>query len=269
MAKYLEVALTAAREASQIILEALSKPRTYSHKGLTDLVTVTDKQSEDCIINHIRKNFPDHSILAEESGTQLNESKNMWIIDPLDGTTNFVHGYPSFAVSIALFCDGKPTLGVVVELPAQNIYYAVKNKGAFKNNHPISVSVGDDIAKSLLVTGFGYEHGEKWQKNMELFQYFTDITQGVRRLGSASVDLCHVACGQVDGFWEFELHPWDTAAGILLVEEAGGKVTGMDGKPFSIYQDHILASNKKLHERLLSEIKGRLGEINKVVILKS
>ncbi|NQV37444.1 MAG: inositol monophosphatase, partial [Candidatus Marinimicrobia bacterium] len=231
--KYLDIALTAAQDASLIILNALDKPRAYSHKGVTDLVTITDQQSEDCIIGMIHKYFPDHAILAEESGQHKSDSQYLWIIDPLDGTTNFIHGYPSFSVSIALFINEKPYLGVVIEMPSNNMYYAVKNEGAFKNNSPISVSKIDDITKSLLVTGFGYEHGEKWHKNMELFKYYTDITQGVRRLGAASVDLCHLACGQVDGFWEFDLHPWDTAAGILIVEEAGGNVTGMNGENYS------------------------------------
>ncbi len=251
--KALDTAFKAAKEASQIIVSALDKPRAYSHKGISDLVTQTDKLSESRIIELIQNTFPDHGILAEESGSNkaASQSRYQWIIDPLDGTTNFVHGYPSFGVSIALFMDNSPLLGVIIELPGNNVYHAVKGEGAYRNNSPISVSKNQELSHSLVVTGFGYEHGEKWHRNMELFKQLTHRTQGVRRLGAASVDLCHVSCGIVDGFWEYDLHPWDTAAGILLVEEAGGKISGIDGKPYSIYQDHILATNSAIHDSLM------------------
>ncbi len=252
--EYLRVAVDAAQNASSIIMNALDKPRAYSHKGMMDLVTETDKASEQTIIEQIRRQFPDHSILAEESGQDTIQSDYQWIIDPLDGTTNFVHGYPCFAVSIALHNQGIPLIGVVSELPAGHLYIAMRGKGASLNDTSIKVSSIEKLSKSLLVTGFGYEHGEKWQRNMDLFKHFTDITQGVRRLGAASVDLCHVACGRVDGFWEYDLHPWDTAAGILIIQEAGGMVTGMDGNPFSIYQDHVLCTNGYLHQEMLREL---------------
>ena len=149
--------------------------------------------------------------------------------------------------------DKEPIVACVIELPAINIYTAIKGKGAFCNNKVISVSNINDLEKSLYVTGFGYKHGQNWRKNMKLFKYFTDITQGVRRLGAASIDLCHVACGKVDGFWEYDLHPWDTAAGILIVEEAGGIVSKINGDMFSIYSNQILATNGRLHSDFIEK----------------
>ncbi len=253
------VATHAARTSAAIILSALELPRSVEHKGRTDLVTQTDKQSEKNIIAIIQASFPDHDILAEESGVTTYNSKYLWVIDPLDGTTNFVHGYPSFGVSIAVFYQDEPIVAVIAELPSNRLFSAIKGKGAFCDNQPISVSNNNDLEKSLLVTGFGYEHSEHWQSNMSLFKTFTDITQGVRRLGAASIDLCHVALGVVDGFWEYDLHPWDTAAGILIVEEAGGKITQMNGNSYSIYDDSIVASNGKLHNSLVRTISNHLS----------
>ena len=247
----LEVALQATNKAVDVIIDALVNPRMADYKGRTNLVTETDRLSEELILNHIRSTFPTHSILAEESGSHKNKSEYLWIIDPLDGTTNFVHGYPSFGVSIACLINGKPTIGVISELPAKHLYFAINGKGAFKNNIPIHVSETKNLDQSLLVTGFGYNHGELWQANMSLFKQFTDLTQGVRRLGAAAVELCHVACGMVDGFWEFDLKPWDTAAGVLLVEEAGGTISRMDGDNYSIYDKQVIASNGQIHKEML------------------
>ena len=199
--------------------------------------------------------FPDHGFLAEESGSSLPEAEYRWIIDPLDGTTNFVHDYPSFGVSIGILKNEEPIVACVVELPVRNIYTAIKGQGAFCNNVAISVSDVDDLEKSLYVTGFGYEHGERWERNMILFKRFTVIGQGVRRLGAAAVDLCHIASGKVDGFWEFDLHPWDTAAGILIVKEAGGMVTNMDGSTYSIFNNEILATNGLIHQKMVDQLK--------------
>ena len=174
------------------------------------------------------------------------------MIDPLDGTTNFVHGYPSFAVSIACLINSVPEVAVVLELPANHLFTAIRGGGAFVDGVPICVSKNTEMNRSLLVTGFGYEHGEKWEANMSLFKLFTDKTQGVRRLGAAAIDLCHVACGIVDGFWEFDLHPWDTAAGILIVSESGGKVSQMDGNQYNIHKNHILATNGEIHKEMLA-----------------
>lgn len=258
----LSCAVDAANAAGNHILEALNQPRMVAHKGRTDLVTETDTLSERTIIQHIRDAFPSHSILAEESGQHDSKSDFLWVIDPLDGTTNFVHGYPSFGVSIACLQNNDPIVGAVLELPSNHLYSAMKGKGAFRNDEPIHVSNTVDLSQSLLVTGFGYEHGEPWHANMDLFKAFTDFTQGVRRLGAASIDLCHVAGGLVDGFWEFDLHPWDTAAGILMVEEAGGVVTKMDGNDFSIHDKQILASNGLIHEAMLHFTAPTISSLN-------
>ena len=256
--KLLVVALEAAKSAVTIITAAADLPKQVSYKGRTDLVTETDKKSEIAITHLIRDAFPEHQILAEESGQDSRESDYLWLIDPLDGTTNFVHGYPSYGVSIAVHYKSQPLCGVIVELPANNLYHAVAGSGAFCNGIPIRVSGVSKIEQSLLVTGFGYEHGELWQQNMKLFKHFTDISQGVRRLGAAAVDLAHVACGRVDGYWEFDIKPWDSGAGILLVKEAGGKISRMNGNDYSIFDNQILASNNILHATLSSHILSEL-----------
>ena len=245
-----DVAVRAGKSAGELILFALDKPRIPDYKGKTDLVTKTDKESEELICSIIHAEFPKHGILTEESGPSFPNADYQWIIDPLDGTTNFVHGYPSFAVSIGVFYKSKPLVGIVLELPAKRLFTALKRQGATCDGSLINVSNVSSLIDSLLVTGFGYEHNDKWKTNMKLFQILTDKTQGVRRLGAASVDLCHVAMGIVDGFWEFDLHPWDTAAGYLILTEAGGTLTRIDGKPFSIHDDNILATNGPLHPSL-------------------
>ena len=251
---YLVVAVEAAIAASHIIMEALEKPRVANHKGKTDLVTETDLHSEKIIKSIIRASYPDHDLLAEESEKESSESDFLWIIDPLDGTTNFVHGYPSFAVSIGLLFQNKPLIAVVLEMPNTKLYTAIKNEGVWCEGQPFTCSQTDSIEKSLLLTGFGYEHGELWERNMALFKDFTDKSHGVRRLGAAAVDLCHVASGKVDGYWEFDLKPWDSAAGILIAQEAGCVVSQMDGSDYSIYDNNILVANPKIHREMILEI---------------
>ena len=251
---YLVVAVEAAIAASHIIMEALEKPRVANHKGKTDLVTETDLHSEKIIKSIIRASYPDHDLLAEESEKESFQSDFLWIIDPLDGTTNFVHGYPSFAVSIGLFFQNKPLIAVVLEMPNTKLYTAIKNEGVWCEGQPFTCSQTDSIEKSLLLTGFGYEHGELWERNMDLFKDFTDKSHGVRRLGAAAVDLCHVASGKVDGYWEFDLKPWDSAAGILIAQEAGCVVSQMDGSDYSIYDNNILVTNPNIHGEMILEI---------------
>jgi len=251
----LSVAKSAARDASELILHANEIDRETSNKStITDLVTQTDKNAEQVIKDDILAKFPDHSILAEESGETSSNSDFLWVIDPLDGTTNFVHGLSPYCVSIALFKNNKPLLSVISELPSENLFWAVKGNGAFCNGEKISVSSRKLIRDSLLITGFSYEHDSKWETNMKLFKNFTKISHGVRRIGSAAADLCYVASGKADAFWEIGLYPWDSAAGILLVEEAGGKVTRMDGKPYNIYDKQILATNNLIHNEMLDKI---------------
>ena len=251
----LSVAKAAARDAADLILHANEIDRKTSNKStITDLVTKTDKNAEQVIKDDILAKFPDHSILAEESGETKSSSEYLWVIDPLDGTTNFVHGLSPYCVSIALLKNNTPLLAVISELPAENLYWAVKGNGAFCNGEKISVSSRKSINDSLLITGFSYKHDSKWETNMKLFKDFTKISHGVRRIGSAAADLCYVASGKADAFWEIGLYPWDSAAGILLVDEAGGKVTRMDGKPYNIFDEQILATNNLIHDEMLENI---------------
>ena len=255
----LDVAVEAALAASNIIMEASGRSKIANHKGVTDLVTETDLHSEKIIKDIIRSFYKDHTILAEETGKDFYNSDYLWIIDPLDGTTNFVHGYPSYAVSIGLFYKNVPHVGVVLEMPNLKLYTAIKDQGVWCEGEKIKASNTKNIDKSLLVTGFGYNHDDNWDTNMKLFRHFTDITQGVRRSGSAAIDLCHVASGKVDGFWEFDLKPWDTAAGIIIAKEAGCKITTMHGESYSIYDNNILVADKKIHNQMQKEIASYLN----------
>ena len=252
--KFLDTALFAAESASKLIQKS-SNRSVKTYKSKTDLVTETDIASEEVISNIIKSKYPDHSILAEESGlNQIDHAEYIWVIDPLDGTTNFVHNYPSYAVSIALVHKNKPIVGVVVEMPAMNTYWASDDGAAYCNNKLIKVSNTDSLIQSLLVTGFGYIHDSKWNINMNLFKAFTDVTQGVRRLGAAAIDICHAASGTVDGFWEFNLNPWDVAAGVLIAERSGAQISKMNGQKYSIYDDEILISNGIIHQDMISII---------------
>lgn len=253
--KLLDVAIDAAVAASNLIMEALDNPKIIDHKGRTDLVTETDKKSEKLIKNIIKSSFPNHSILAEESGKDITNSNYMWVIDPLDGTTNFIHKYPSFAVSIALLFKNDPLIAVVLEMPNIKLYSAVSSEGAFCEGNRISCSSTTELLDSLLTTGFGYKHGILWQKNMKLFKHLTDLTQGVRRLGAAAIDICHVADGKIDGFWEYDLYPWDTAAGILIAKESGCVVSNICGEKYNLNIDkNIIVSNPYIYKKLLNEL---------------
>ncbi|GMH02677.1 hypothetical protein Nepgr_004516 [Nepenthes gracilis] len=257
----LEVVEKAARTGAEVVMDAVNKPRNIAFKGLTDLVTDTDKMSEAAVLQVVRENFKDHLILGEEGGL-IGESSSdyLWCIDPLDGTTNFAHCYPSFAVSVGVLFQGKPTAAAVVEFVGgpmcwnTRTFKATAGGGAFCNSQKIQVSQTDQVEKSLLVTGFGYEHDDAWATNMDLFKKFTDVSRGVRRLGAAAVDMCHVALGIVEGYWEYRLKPWDMAAGVLIVEEAGGAVTRMDGERFCVFDRSVLVSNGVLHPKLLERI---------------
>ncbi|KAK1279177.1 hypothetical protein QJS04_geneDACA017531 [Acorus gramineus] len=250
-AQLLEVVEAAAKSGAEVVMEAVNKPRNISYKGTTDLVTDTDKSSESAILETVRKDFTDHLVLGEEGGLIGNTvSDYLWCIDPLDGTTNFAHGYPSFAVSVGVLFRGKPAAASVV---VNSNVDATVGGGAFCNGQKIHVSQTNQVEKSLLVTGFGYEHDEPWVTNMNLFKEFTDISRGVRRLGAAAVDMSHVALGIVESYWEYRLKPWDMAAGVLIVEEAGGTVTRMDGGPFCVFDRSVLVSNGLLHSKRKEE----------------
>lgn len=257
----IRVVEAAAKTGAEIVMDAVNKPRNITYKGLTDLVTETDKMSEAAILEVVRKNFEDHLILGEEGGLIGDSSSDyLWCIDPLDGTTNFAHGYPSFAVSVGVLFRGKPVAAAVVEFVGgpmcwnTRTFSAVSGGGAFCNGQKIHVSQTDKVERSLLVTGFGYEHDDAWATNIDLFKEFTDISRGVRRLGAAAVDMCHVALGIVEAYWEYRLKPWDMAAGVLIVEEAGGIVSCMDGGKFCLFDRSVLVSNGVLHNKLLEKI---------------
>ncbi|KAL0695866.1 hypothetical protein Bca4012_063046 [Brassica carinata] len=260
-AHLLQVVEAAAKTGAEVVMEAVNKPRNITYKGLSDLVTDTDKASEAAILEVVKKNFSDHLILGEEGGIIGDSSSDyLWCIDPLDGTTNFAHGYPSFAVSVGVLYRGNPAAASVVEFVGgpmcwnTRTFSATAGGGALCNGQKIHVSNTDAVERALLITGFGYEHDDAWSTNMELFKEFTDVSRGVRRLGAAAVDMCHVALGIAESYWEYRLKPWDMAAGVLIVEEAGGAVTRMDGGKFTVFDRSVLVSNGVLHSKLLDRI---------------
>jgi len=249
MNSFLEVAIETAREAGAILLTEFDRPVNISYKGEVDIVTQADRKSEQAIVTRLRTHFPKHSIVAEEGGGNESVSPFRWHVDPLDGTTNFAHKYPCFAVSIGLEEDGEPIVGVVYQPVSGELFTASKGEGAFLNQKKIQVSPIEKLATSLLVTGFP---SQKRTQNPNIHYYwdFTLRSHGVRRDGSAAMDLASVACGRFDGFWEFGLHSWDAAAGILLVREAGGTVTQFDGRPYRLGDRELLASNGRVHTEM-------------------
>jgi myo-inositol-1(or 4)-monophosphatase len=247
-------ALTAAQRAGQYILQHTESSPDYTLKSRANMVTQIDQTSEKIIVDTILKDFPDHQILAEEGLNQAGESEFKWIIDPLDGTTNFVHGFPFYAVSIGLEFEGQIILGVVNFPTFQELFYARAGQGAFLNQRQIRVSHIDKLEQALLATGFPYDLSGKFNLNFDLFKLFYQKTQGIRRPGAAAIDLCYVACGRLDGFWEYELNPWDVAAGSIIVQEAGGKLRNIDGSPFSIYDRQILATNGLIEAEMLQHL---------------
>jgi len=243
------------KEAGKIIREGFGKNIQIDFKtGENNLVTEIDKKAENCIINFIEKEFPNHSILAEESGQSNRNSEYMWVIDPLDGTTNFAHRLPIFSVSIGLRKNRETIYGVIYDVMQDKIFAAEKNSGAFCNDEKISVNNNQRIEESLLVTGFPYDMEEKLDRSLEVFKLFLKKSRAVRRLGSAAIDLCYVASGVFDAFWEEKLNPWDVCAGMLIVEEAGGKICDFNGEKIDIYSKEILASNGKIDQKMLKII---------------
>jgi myo-inositol-1(or 4)-monophosphatase len=262
--KQLEAAKKAAVLAGKMIKNRLGKLCTVHYKGAINIVTDVDKRSEAMIIDRLKKAYPGYGILAEERPEEKN-GEYKWIIDPLDGTTNFAHGFPFFAVSIALEYRGKTILGVVYDPVHEELFWASKGKPAYLNKKVIKVSGLRKIEKSFLATGFAYSFKTKEQNNIDNFSNFLMSSLAVRRAGAATIDLCYVACGRFDGFWELDLCPWDTAAAELIVRQAGGKVTDIHGNQFSNYGSSIVASNKKLHNQMLTILK-RKGKIQKVKV---
>jgi len=225
-------------------------------EGVNNLVTEADHASEKAIIEVIRKNFPGHFILSEESGEIIQDSEYKWIIDPIDGTINFANGLPLCCVSIGVEKDGKMIMGAVYNPIMNEFFFAEKDKGAFLNDTQIFVSEQSEVEKSCLVTGFPYTYLDSPNGPLQCFERFIRKGIAVRRLGSAAIDLCWVAAGRFDGFYEHKLNAWDSAAGFLMVEEAGGKVTDFKGDYYSPYQPHILATNRVIHEELKAWVNG-------------
>jgi myo-inositol-1(or 4)-monophosphatase len=251
----LNFAIQTARDAGQILADRFGRAIQITNKGDIDLVTESDLAAERLIIERIRSYYPRHAILAEESGDVQaigdQQSEHKWIIDPLDGTTNYAHGYPCFCVSIALEHNGRIEIGVIYDPARDEVFAAERGEGATLNGRSIRVSDVDDLNRAMLCTGFPYDVRDRG----DFARHFTDFimrAQAVRRDGSAALDLAYVACGRFDGFWEEGLNPWDVAAGVLLVEEAGGRVSRYDGSPFDIYTPPIVTSNGLVHEAMLS-----------------
>lgn len=250
---FLDIATEAALAAGVVLQDYLGKLEdAIIEKGRPgDLVTAADKASEKVILEVLHRHVPQHSILAEESGKIGNQDNEyLWAIDPLDGTTNYAHQYPSFAVSIGLLINGVSQVGVIYDPFHHELFRAAAGLGATRNRRPIKVSETSELSKSLLVTGFAYDRRETSDNNYAEFCHLTHLTQGVRRSGSASLDLAYVACGRVDAYWERGIAPWDVAAGVILLQEAGGKVSAYDRTPFKIDSGRILASNGNIHDVL-------------------
>jgi myo-inositol-1(or 4)-monophosphatase len=253
---FLDIATEAAMTAGTLLQDYWGKLEAVEEKGRPgDLVTAADKAAEAAILKVLRRHVPEHSILAEESG-QLgdNSSEYLWAIDPLDGTTNYAHQYPIAAVSIGLLITGIPQVGVIYNPFRDELFRGARGLGATRNRRPIQVSQTVNLSNSLLVTGFAYDRRETSDNNYAEFCHLTHLTQGVRRSGAASIDLADVACGRLDGYWERGLSPWDMAAGVVLVEEAGGKVSAYDGSSLMIHSGRVLATNGHVHEQLSTEL---------------
>lgn len=249
---------TWARQAGKILRDGQKTKFKIEHKGRVDLVTEMDKLSEDYVLGEIRSNYPGHHIISEESGhiSGHDGSTSHWYVDPLDGTVNYAHGVPLWVVSIGYAENGKMKLGVIYDPTRDEMFSAQAGKGAWLNNRRIQVSGQTDLLQGLMVTGFPYDIIGEYSNNLDNFNRLSLVSQGVRRFGSAAMDLCYIACGRLDGYWEVRLKPWDLAAGWLIVTEAGGTVSDLDGNPDIMHAPYsILAATPALHAEMLKELK--------------
>jgi len=253
---FLQTAVDAAKQGAYMLRQhwgKLEDVREKSHVG--DLVTEADGASEEAVLERLQTAFPDHAVLCEESGLhQVENAEYLWAVDPLDGTTNYTHQLPLAAVSIALLHKGEPIVGVVYNPFMEELFSAVKGEGAILNGEKIRVSATSELSKSLLATGFAYDRQESADNNYREFCYLTGLTQGVRRLGSAALDLAFVAAGRYDGFWERGLNLWDIAAGALLVQEAGGRISSYENSSVDLNSGRILASNGPIHDAMSDKL---------------
>lgn len=248
----IEEVIKIAKEAGAVVKEGFGTNFNIEYKtNESNLVTAIDKASEKLITEFIKKSYPSHGILAEEGGEIKNTSEYVWVVDPLDGTTNFAHGLPIFSVSIGVQKNGKTIAGVVYDVMNDIVYSTEFGGGSFANSKKLSVNQNDKLTHAVLVTGFPYNIAENPENALEKFSALTKASRAVRRLGSAAIDLCYVARGVFDGFWEVQLHPWDMCAGKLIVEEAGGLVTDFNGKDIDIFSKKILATNGKIHNVMI------------------
>lgn len=257
MTEFLDLAVSVAKEAGHIQKTRLGGELQVQYKGEINLVTIVDKECETLIASQIQGAFPDHDFLAEEGSGRRTHSDYKWIVDPLDGTTNYAHGYPLYCVSIALEHKGEIVLGVVYDPNRDELFTAEKGQGSFLNGQKLQVSSVPKLEQSLLATGFAYNVRKTSDNNLDHFKNMLMNAQAVRRDGVAAIDLCYVAAGRFDGFWELNLFPWDVAAGGLILIEAGGKLTRFDGKPFSIYDKEILSSNGVIHDEMVKVLQKR------------
>lgn len=254
---YLDIAIQAAKKAGSIHKKYFKGGLKLKTKSASfDLLTCADIESEEAVVSLIKRHFPKHNFLAEENTYARTDSEYTWVIDPLDGTNNFACGLPIFCASVALVHKDKVVAGAIYDVTRNELFYAQKGKGAFLNGKPIRVNRAATLKKSLLITGFYYSRGKEVVETLDAIkQFLFKHILGIRRLGSAALDLCYVACGRAAGYWEFELSPWDFAAGKLIVEEAGGRVTGRYGEKPPFNQKHfIVVSNGKIHRQMLSVI---------------
>ena len=260
MDDFLSAAQNAAHQAGALLKDNWLKAKTIEVKtDIVDLVTNVDKASDALITQLLRTQFPTHQIIAEESAISGQPSDYRWYIDPIDGTTNFAHSFPHFAVSIALTHQTQGIVGVVYDPLRDELFCAARGDGATLNGHPIRVSPTPQLDQSLVLTGFPYDRRKRSEYYLRFYQAFMLRTQGVRRCGSAALDLCYVASGRADAFWEWRLHPWDTAAGSLIVEEAGGKMSDFSGQLFDIADEQTLASNGQVHAEMVEVLQGVMG----------
>lgn len=248
---YLETAAEIARDAGVLLARYFERRVAVERKGEYDLVTEADRASEALVVERLRAHFPSHAIVAEEGGGVESPSEYRWYVDPLDGTTNFAHGYPVFNVTIGLERNGEPVAGVVYDPVRDEMFTAERGGGAYLNHRRIRVSATRRLGESLVSTGFP-NRKRAGNFNIHFYHQLAMATHGVRRSGSAAIDLAYVACGRLDGFWEFGLSPWDMAAGRLIVSEAGGRYTDMEGQPHHIRSPHLMADNGLIHDELLA-----------------